>query len=126
MPRPMTADLMARLVEATGARIERVAVHSLREKTFYATVGVRTRDGLTELDARPSDALNLAVRVGAPVFVDAEVMAESRIASAEAGERMVALEREWLEAETAEEGPGEWRSLSPDFVKALYPAPGGK
>ena len=126
MPRPMTPDLMARLVEATGAGIERVVVSSLREKTFYATVGVRTRDGLTELDARPSDALNLAVRVGAPIFVDAELMGESAIAAAEAGERMVALEREWLESEDLSEEPSEWRSLSPDVVKALYPGPGRK
>lgn len=125
-PRPLTADLMARLVEATGARIDRVVVSSLREKTFYATVGVRTRDGLTELDARPSDALNLAVRVGAPIFVDTEVMGESGIASAEAGERMVALEREWLKSEDLVEEPSEWRSLSPDVVKALHPAPGRK
>jgi len=125
-PRPMTADLMARLVEATGARIERVVVSSLREKTFYATIGVRTRDGVMELDARPSDALNLALRLGAPIFVDPELMEASGIAAADAGERMVALEREWLEGDEAVEEPGEWRSLSPEFVKALYPVPGRK
>ena len=125
-PRPMTADLMARLVEATGARIERVVVSSLREKTFYATIGVRTRDEVTELDARPSDALNLALRLGAPIFVDPELMEASGIAAADAGERMVALEREWLEGDEAVEEPGEWRSLSPEFVKALYPVPGRK
>ena len=126
MPRPMTADLMARLVEATGGRIDRVVVSSLREQTFYATVGVRTRDGLTEVDARPSDALNLAVRVGAPIFVDPELMSGSGIASAHAGERMVALEREWLDSEDFVEEPTEWRSLSPAFVKALHPGPGRK
>jgi len=126
MPRPMTADLMARLIEAAGARIERVVVNSLREKTFYATVGVQTRDGVTEVDARPSDALNLAVRVGAPIFVDPELMGESGIASAEAEERMVALEREWLKSEDVTDEPTEWKSLSPEFVKALHPGPGRK
>jgi RNA polymerase sigma factor (sigma-70 family) len=126
MPRPLTPDLMARLVEATGARIERVVVSSLREQTFYASVGVRTRDGVAEVDARPSDALNLAVRVGAPILVDPEVMDASGIAAADAGERMRALEGEWLESEETVDEPAEWRSLSPDFVKALYPAPGRK
>jgi RNA polymerase sigma factor (sigma-70 family) len=126
MPRPMTADLMARLIEATGARIERVVVSSLREKTFYASVGVRTRDGITEVDARPSDALNLAVRVGAPIYVDPELMEGSGIASADASERMVALESEWLKGEDLPEEPTEWRSVSPEFVKALYPALGRK
>jgi hypothetical protein len=126
MPRPMTPDLMARLVEATGARIERVVVSTLREKTFYASVSVRTGDGIKELDARPSDALNLAVRVGAPIFVDDEIMGASGISAEDAGERMTALEREWLASEAAAEEPSEWRSLSPDFVKALYPAPGRK
>jgi bifunctional DNase/RNase len=126
MPRPLTPDLMARLVEATGARIERVVVSSLREKTFYASVGVRTRDGAKEVDARPSDALNLAVRVGAPIFVDDEVMGASGIAAEDAAERMVALEREWLQSDDAAEEPSEWRSLSPDFVKELHPVPGRK
>jgi RNA polymerase sigma factor (sigma-70 family) len=126
MPRPMTPDLMARLVEATGARIERVVVSSLREKTFYASVSVRTGDGVMEVDARPSDALNLAVRVGAPIFVDPEVMSESPIAAEDAGERMLALERAWLESEDTVEEPSEWRSLSPAFVKELHPPPGRK
>jgi RNA polymerase sigma factor (sigma-70 family) len=122
MPRPLTADLMARLVEASGARIERVVVHSLRERTFFATVSVRTRDGTTEVDARPSDALNLAVRIGATIFVERELMDESGIAADDAEERLLALEREWLEAEGESEEPAVWRSLSPEFVKALYPA----
>lgn len=126
MPRPMTADLMARLIETAGARIERVAVNSLRDKTFYATISVRTAEGTTEVDARPSDALNLAVRVGAPIFVEREVMEQSGIAAAEAEERMVALEREWSEGEGEPAEPAEWRSLSPEFVKALYPGPGRK
>lgn len=126
MPRPMTADLMARLVEATGARIERVVVNSLREKTFYATIAVRAGDRVEEVDARPSDALNLAVRVGASIFVDPEVMDASGIAAEEAADRMVALEREWLERDEAKDEPAEWRSVSPDLVKALYPAAGRK
>jgi len=126
MPRPMTADLMARLVEAAGASIERVVVNSLREKTFYATIEVAGAGGTTELDARPSDALNLALRVGAPIFVQREVMDASGIASTGYEERLTGLEEEWRREQGEQAEPGEWRSLSPDFVKTLYPVPGRK
>lgn len=124
--RPLTADLMARIVEASGARIERVSVHTLREKTFYATVSVRTREGVSEVDARPSDALNLAARVDAPIFVDADLMGQSAFATAEMHDRIEALEREWGKSPEVTEEPSEWRSLSPEFVKILNPAPGRK
>ena len=73
-PRPMTYELAARLLEAAHATIERVAVSKLREKVFYATLWVKTGDSAQEVDARPSDALNLALRVNAPLFVAPEVM----------------------------------------------------
>lgn len=123
MPRPLTADLMARLLEAAGARIERVTINSLRDQTFYAVVRIVTGDAVEEIDSRPSDALNLAARVGAPIFVDDEVMAEAGIA----GDH---LERELAEIHDRygfdRELAGEWRSLSPELVKALHPPPGRK
>jgi RNA polymerase sigma-70 factor, ECF subfamily len=73
-PRPMTIELMARLLEATGGRVERVVVSSLRENVFYAAVHVVAGEATAqEVDARPSDGMNLALRVGAPIFVDDEV-----------------------------------------------------
>jgi RNA polymerase sigma factor (sigma-70 family) len=125
-PRPMTADLMARLLEAAGARIERVVVNSLRENTFYATVSVVAKGETKEVDARPSDALNLALRVGAPIFVDSEVMNRSAGLGVGLTERMTQLEREWLEAEGEPEPPSEWRSLTPELVKSFYPPPPGR
>ena len=120
MPRPLTADLMARLLEAAGARVEQVTISSLREETFYAVVRIRTASGLQEIDSRPSDALNLAARVSAPIFVDEAVMAQAGIAGDD-------LERELAEIcekyGFVQEGPGEWRSLSPELVKALHPPP---
>jgi RNA polymerase sigma factor (sigma-70 family) len=73
-PRPMTYELTARLLEALHATIERVAVSRLHEDVFYATLWVRTGDAVQEVDARPSDAFNLALRVNAPIFVAPEVM----------------------------------------------------
>jgi uncharacterized protein len=77
MPRPLTADLMASLLEAAGARVERVMVSSLRERTFYATIALASGGKAQEIDARPSDALNLAIRVGAPIFVADEFMSNA-------------------------------------------------
>src|SRR5439155_5405859 len=75
--RPMTSDLMVELLRITGGRIQRVAITALREKTFYAAVVVAVDGRTEELDARPSDAMNLAVRVGAPILVDDELLDEA-------------------------------------------------
>lgn len=74
MPRPMTAQLMLRLLEATGAMLEEVRIDSLKDEIFYATLKIRSANGEQELDARPSDALSLAVLVKCPIYVSDEVM----------------------------------------------------
>jgi bifunctional DNase/RNase len=117
MPRPLTADLMARLLEATGGTVDHVRVSSLRDKTFYAVVAVTAAGRVEELDARPSDALNLAARVGARILVDPEVLDQ-------AGVLPDALESELQAVPPDDEGkPGTWRSVSPELVMALYPGP---
>lgn len=73
-PRPLVYDLMARLLVALDASVEQVAVTRLVEGTFHAEINLRTRDGLQLIDARPSDSIALAVRVGAPIFVTDEVL----------------------------------------------------
>lgn len=74
-PRPMTHDLMASLVEALGGKLERIVISDLRNNTFYAKL-VFARDGgeSVEVDARPSDAIALAVHLDAPIFVDESVI----------------------------------------------------
>jgi RNA polymerase sigma factor (sigma-70 family) len=113
MPRPLTADLMARLLEAAGARIESVRVSSLRDSTFFATIVVAGQ----EVDARPSDALNLAARVGAPIFVDDAVMEQAGRAGDMLTEELDAIETRLVEVDA----DSEWASLSPALVKSLYP-----
>jgi RNA polymerase sigma factor (sigma-70 family) len=115
-PRPMTADLMAKLLGAADASVERVTVNSLREDTFYATIALSTGGGEQEVDARPSDALNLAVRVGAPIFVDDAVMEHAFTGDLD---EKVREEEERRGIEPVE--GAEWRSFSPEMVKALYP-----
>jgi RNA polymerase sigma factor (sigma-70 family) len=121
VPRPLTADLMARLLEATGARVERVEVSSLRENTFYGTVRLVTAAGEErEADARPSDAINLAVRVGAPILVDEGLFAGSALPSGEPEdldrELALASEKHGLELEQVQ---GTWTSLSPELVRTV-------
>jgi uncharacterized protein len=74
-PRPMTHDLLVRLMTALDARVTRVDVRSLEGGTFYADLHLETGGGESVVvDCRPSDAIALAVRVDAPVRVEAEVL----------------------------------------------------
>lgn len=78
LPRPMTHDLLAAMVETLGARVERVTVTRIHEGTFFAELTVVDRAGdVLLIDARPSDSLALALRVDAPVFVAREVVLEA-------------------------------------------------
>jgi bifunctional DNase/RNase len=76
-PRPMTHDLTKDLLEEVGARIERVTVTELRDATFYAEILVRSGTQVHAVSARPSDAVALAVRFGAPVFAEEGVLEEA-------------------------------------------------
>jgi RNA polymerase sigma factor (sigma-70 family) len=117
--RPMSSDLMVELLRATGGRVERVGVTALREKTFYGSVTVAV-DGRTEdVDARPSDALALAVRVGAPILVDDAVLEEAGGTRGEIEGR--------LDGEAARAGydlpDGTWTSLSAALLESLHRPP---
>src|SRR5690606_24078296 len=69
-PRPMTHDLMKDLLDELGAQVERVVVTELREATFFAELVIRVGTDVHTISARPSDAVALAVRTGAPVFAE--------------------------------------------------------
>ncbi|HHS96470.1 MAG TPA: bifunctional nuclease family protein [Chloroflexi bacterium] len=77
--RPLTHDLLKNVIETLGGVVERVIVSELREDTFYARIIVSIDGRTLEIDSRPSDAMALAVRVGAPIYVAEEVMAEAGI-----------------------------------------------
>jgi len=80
MPRPMTYQLTANLLGAADSRVAEVRITRLAESTFYALVVLETRAGPAEVDARPSDALNLALVCGARIRV-AAVLLEDREAT---------------------------------------------
>lgn len=74
-PRPLTHELTHRVLEALNASLTQVVIHEFREKTFYANLDLRTTDGAEVLiDARPSDAIALALRTGVPIFATPEVL----------------------------------------------------
>ncbi len=79
LARPMTHDLMRRILEVLGARLERVEVTALKENTFYGNLVVSHQGRVYNIDARPSDAIALAVRAHVPIFVAREVMEEAAI-----------------------------------------------
>ena len=78
-PRPMTHDLLCDMLGELEVECTRVSVTELRDNTFYASISLRAGGRELEIDSRPSDALALAVRSGAPIFAADEVIAESAI-----------------------------------------------
>ena len=78
-PRPMTHDLFTEILGQLEARVVRIAVTELRENTFYALITVAVNGTELEIDSRPSDAIALAVRAGAPIFAAEAVIEESAI-----------------------------------------------
>jgi bifunctional DNase/RNase len=76
--RPMTHDLLKRVIEAHGGRVTEVHITDIRDGTFYALVYISANGELTAVDARPSDALALALRTRAPVFVAEHVLSDAK------------------------------------------------
>lgn len=75
--RPMTHDLLRNLVDTFGVKIEKVEVCDLKENTFYALIHIIGEDLKLKMDARPSDAIALALRADAPIFVHEQVFEKS-------------------------------------------------
>ena len=76
--RPMTHDLIKNILETLDARVAKVVVNDLRENTFFAVIHCSSAASDITVDSRPSDAIALALRVGAPIFVDEEVIAQGQ------------------------------------------------
>ncbi len=74
IPRPLTHDLLKNILDRLECRLQRIEVCDLREGTFYARLIMDTGDGEVAMDSRPSDAIALALRVGARIFIDESVM----------------------------------------------------
>jgi uncharacterized protein len=109
-PRPMTHDLLSDMLGELEVECTRVAVTELRENTFYASISLRANGRELEIDSRPSDALALAVRAGAPIFAADDVIAESAIEfehEVEDTEEVVEKFKDFLDRVTPEDFMGE-------------------
>ncbi|UZQ54366.1 bifunctional nuclease family protein [Trichothermofontia sichuanensis B231] len=78
-PRPLTHDLLVNLLEAWDITLERVVIHSLQDNTFFAVLTVRQGDVKKDIDARPSDAMAIALRTGSPIWVSEEVILDASL-----------------------------------------------
>jgi bifunctional DNase/RNase len=100
-PRPMTHDLLRNIARALNATVEKVVVSDLKEDTFYATIWMRQGDEPVMIDARPSDAIALALRWDCPIYVAKSVLGRTRQTSSGGGlnaDEMSADElKKWLE-----------------------------
>ena len=77
-PRPMTHDLLQAALTEVGVKVEKVLISDLQENTFYAMIYLRHNGEQLTLDSRPSDAIALALRAEAPIFVLPEVLQSAR------------------------------------------------
>jgi bifunctional DNase/RNase len=78
-PRPLTHDLLVNLLDVWNMKLERVVIHSLQDNTFYALLTIANGEVKKEIDARPSDAIALALRTNSPIWVMEEVVADASI-----------------------------------------------
>ena len=85
LERPLTHDLMAIFLRHLGARVIRITIPELRDNTYYAVISIQVNGKVTEFDARPSDALALAVRSGAPVWAASALLKPMRPPPTEPG-----------------------------------------
>src|SRR5436309_13025917 len=108
-PRPMTHDLLSEMLTELDVNCTRVSVTELRENTFYASITLSVNGRELEIDSRPSDALALSVRPGAPIFAAEDVIAESAIEfehEVEDTEEVVEKFKDFLENVTPEDFAG--------------------
>jgi bifunctional DNase/RNase len=101
-PRPMTHDLIKNILESLDAQVTKIVVSDLKENTFFAVIHLRIGGNELTVDSRPSDAIALALRVSAPIYVDEDVVRKAK--TVEPGKESEELKaddperlREWLE-----------------------------
>jgi uncharacterized protein len=100
VPRPLTHDLLRSVIDQLGAQISSIVVNDLANDTYYARIMLTVGEKSIEIDARPSDAIALAVRAHVPIYADESVLEKAGVrisdedAAAEGGERAPVKEEE--------------------------------
>lgn len=97
-PRPMTHDLTRNLIRHLNAQLERIVITEIKDETFFAVLWLRQGEDSMAIDARPSDAIALALRADCPIFVDERVMQTAKLNTTGPPEGPTAEQlRGWLE-----------------------------
>ena len=97
LPRPMTHDLLRSMLETLGAQVEKIVISDLKENTFYALIHLQRDGSALTVDARPSDAIALALRANAPIFVLKSVMEKAQAVDLAAQVSDEEKLKKWLE-----------------------------
>ena len=103
MPRPMTHDLLKNVIEDLQATVEKIVVCDLQENTFFALIYLNAGGQTLALDARPSDAIALALRTKAPIFVEDAVIANAKPVDLSAAKTDPDRLHKWLESRDPDE-----------------------
>lgn len=106
-PRPMTHDLLHSAISQLGGTVEKIVISDLRESTFFAVLHIQHQGTVLQIDARPSDAIALALRVDAPIYVLRSVLDKAQavdLATEASDEEKL---KKWLE-EISPEELGKW------------------
>ena len=91
--RPMTHDLIVNLIEKTGYELEKIEINYVEKETYYATLFLKDNDGnVLQIDSRPSDAIAIAIRIDAPIFVTANVISNGSVSTDSAKDEAEAQE----------------------------------
>lgn len=92
--RPLTYELIVTIIDSLSSTVDSVKIHSLIDNTYYAYITLRLSDGRTvDIDSRPSDAINIALRTNCPIYVSEEILSKSN----QKEENMEDL-KEWIES----------------------------
>jgi bifunctional DNase/RNase len=97
-PRPMTHDLLKNVIQDLRGRIEKIVVSDLKENTFYALIYLAVAGEVMAVDARPSDAIALALRARAPIFVEEKVIDHAKTADLTPEKGETERLQKWLES----------------------------
>ncbi len=97
-PRPMTHDLLRNVIQDLRGRIDKIVVSDLKENTFYALIYLTVGGELLAIDARPSDAIALALRARAPIFVEEKVIDHAKTADLVPDKGETERPQKWLES----------------------------
>lgn len=96
-PRPMTHDLLRNVIADLKADVEKIVVSDLQESTFYSTIYLRVSGEIVTIDARPSDAIALALRTHAPIFAEDRVIENAKSLEFKPGKGDSERLTKWLE-----------------------------